>query len=73
MFFNIRSIVCIDTDKIKYMDQGFSTGVPRDVARGSARDCIQENGGHFQHLFIFYCIVVLRSNTSVAFKNGHSI
>jgi hypothetical protein len=40
----------IDTDKIKYIDQGFSTGVPRDVARGSARDLIETNEHRFLNL-----------------------
>jgi hypothetical protein len=46
----------------------------RRVAKNTVKGvnaCIQENGGHFQHLsctvFRVYCIVVLRSESSLAF------
>jgi hypothetical protein len=47
---------------IASINQGTLRRVARNMVKG-VNACIQENGGHFQHLyelyFMFYCVVVL--------------
>jgi hypothetical protein len=58
------------SEAIASINQRTLSRVTRNMVK-RVNACIQKNGGHFQHFYELYfrfcCIVVLRSETSVAF------